>query len=151
MAEVFGIAAGAVGLVSLGVQLTDSISKLREIRRTYKDAPDDIAALITTLEALARIIEQSCAGVTRTAANEIQVQLLEDCRKWCQDIKNSIDDVLKSILTEITQTPRTAKIKAVFQKKTLDGWLQKLQRSKLDLLLAHQIFGRYCVMSVTEK
>lgn len=142
MAEVFGVAAGVVGLVSLGVQLTDSVSKLREIRRTYKDAPDDIAALITTLETLARIIEQSCTGVQRPATDAIQAQLLEDCKRWCQDIRNSIDDVLQSVLKEIMQTPRIGKIKVVFQKKTIDGWLQKLQSSKLDLLLAHQIFGR---------
>jgi prophage DNA circulation protein len=142
MAEIFGIAAGVVGLASLGVQLTDSISKLQEICRTYKDAPEDIAALITTLETLARIIDQSGAGTHRSAANVVHVQLLEDCTKWCRGIRNSINNILQAILSDISHKPRAGKMKVVFQKKAIDGWLQRLERSKLDLLLAHQIFGR---------
>ena len=142
MAEIFGIAAGLVGLASLGLQLPNSISELRDIRHTYKDAPDEIAALITTLEDL-RLILESCTITGPSAADDVQEQLLENCKRRCLDIRNSISDVLQPIRAAIQQTPKTAKIKAVFQKKTSEGWLQKLRWSMLELLLAHQIFGRY--------
>ena len=50
MAELFGVAAGVVGFLSLGMQLGDSIAKLQEIRHTYKDAQVDVETLIATLE-----------------------------------------------------------------------------------------------------
>jgi hypothetical protein len=142
MAEVFGVAAGIVGLVSLTVQLTDSVGKFREIRHTYQDAPDEIHAYLETLDKLAPIIEQSCAVPQRASADAAQVQLLEDCKRRCQNVRKSIDDVLRSILEEIKLRPWIGKLKAVFEKKTIEEWLGKLERSKSELSLALTIFGR---------
>jgi len=157
MAEIFGIAAGMVGFLSLGLQLTESVDKLREIRHTYKDAQADIAALISTLEWLALVIGQSPTGTKPATTDSIQEKLLDDCKKSCQEIRNGIVDVLGSIQQEIAETPttrvggfkhmfrttpRVAKFKLVFQKKTIDGWLEKLEKSKQNLVFALTVFGR---------
>jgi hypothetical protein len=156
MAEIFGIAAGMVGFISLGVQLTESVDKLRTFRDTYKDAEADIAALISTLEWLALVIGRSPTDTKPTTTDAAQKVLLEACEKTCLEIRNNIDDVLKSIQKEIAetprvgrgfmhifhQTPRIARIKVVFQKKTIDGWMEKLEKAKQNLQLALTVFGR---------
>jgi hypothetical protein len=143
MAEAFGIAAGIVGLVSLSVQLTDSIRQFREIRHTYKDAQNEFDALVLRLDALGPVIEQSgTGGAQRTSADATQVQLLEDCKKRCQNVRESTADVSKSVLAEIKRKPWVGKIKAVFEKKTIEGWLEKLESAKSDLSFALEIFGR---------
>jgi hypothetical protein len=112
--------------------------------------------LISTLEWLALVIGQSPTGTKPTTTDATQELLLEACKKTCLDIRTSIDDVLRSIQKEIAetprvgrgfihmfhQTPRVAKIKLVFQKKTIDGWLEKLEKAKQNLQLALTVFGR---------
>jgi hypothetical protein len=142
MAEAFGIAAGIVGLASLGVQLTDTIAKLKDARRTYKDAPDDVEALIAALEVLNRILTHICPPNQQFLTAQPQDQLLEDCKSWCQNIRSGIFDILQECRSDILSQPRLGKAKYVFRKGGIDQLLHRLQRAKLDLLLAHQIYGR---------
>jgi hypothetical protein len=142
MAEVFGIAAGVAGFISLGVQLTESISKLRKIRHTYKDAHADITASIKTLEWLASILKQSGTATQPANVDPLQMQPLEDCKKRCHDIINGIDEILRSILDEIKRNPWIGKSKAVFRKNAIDGRLATLEKAKQDLTLALVDFGR---------
>jgi hypothetical protein len=142
MAEAFGIAAGIVGLASLCVQLTDTIAKLKDARRIYKDAQDDAEALITALEVLGRILAHVCSPTQPIPTAQPQSQLLEDCKAWCQSIRNGIFDILQQCRSDILSQPRLGKAKYVFRKGSIDQLLHRLQRAKLDLLLAHQIYGR---------
>lgn len=143
MAEAFSIAAGIVGLASLGIQLGESVAKLAGACSTYKNASDDISALIASLQTFQQILEHVCPASQPIQGTHVPAQLLQECKEWCQDIKDGVNGVMTSIQDEIQQTPKWGKTRLIFRKSSVEQWLQKLQRSKLDLLLAHQIFGRY--------
>ena len=142
MAEAFGVAAGVVGLASLGVQLTDTIAKLKDARRIYKDAPDEVEALIAALEVMNRVLAYICPPTQQLPIAHSQGQLLEDCKAWCQNIRNDIFSVVQDCQSDILSQPRLGKAKYVFRKGSIDQLLHRLQRAKLDLILAHQIYGR---------
>ena len=136
MAELFGVAAGVVGFLSLGMQLGDSIVKLQEIRHTYKDAQADVEALITTLEWLASIMKKS-GKATQPETDAISKQ-----KEKCQDIVDCIDRDSRLFLKEIQEKPRAGRWKATFRKKPTEGWLAKLKSAKDDLVLALLLSGR---------
>ena len=136
MAELFGVAAGVVGFLSLGMQLGDSIAKLQEIRHTYKDAQADVEALITTLEGLASIMKKS-GKATQPEPDAISKQ-----RQTCQGIIDSIDRDSRLFLEEIKKTPRVGSLKAIFRKKPTEGRLAKLKSAKDDLVFALLLSGR---------
>lgn len=141
MAEAFGVAAGVVGLASLSIQLADSVQKLRNYYRIYDEAPENVRSLIETLETLKRILDQVCPSTGAYTASPVHVQLLEDCRNWCQGIKDNIHGTLITIEAEILRRPRLGKAKFILHKTSIDQLLQKLHDAKLDLLLCLQIFG----------
>jgi len=62
MAEAFGVAAGVVGIASLGVQLVDSAKKIKDLSRTNRTAMADVQRLATTLETLDHLLQQLCAN-----------------------------------------------------------------------------------------
>jgi hypothetical protein len=136
MAELFGVAAGVVGFLSLGMQLGDSIAKLQEIRHTYKDAQVDVETLIATLEWLASIMKKS-GTATRPETDAVQKQ-----KQKCQDIIDSIDRDSRLFLKEIKEKPRAGGWKAIRRKKPTEGWLAKLKSAKDDLVLALLLSGR---------
>lgn len=117
MAEAFGVAAGVVGLASLGVQLTDTIAKLKDARRIYKDAPDEAEALIAALEVMNRVLAYICPPTQQLPIAHSQGQLLEDCKAWCQNIRNDIFSVVQDCQSDILSQPRLGKAKYVFRKE----------------------------------
>jgi hypothetical protein len=143
---VFGIAAGVVGFVSLSIQLTDSVRKLRDYYQAYDNAPLDIKSLIDTLETLRCILDQVSPSMSTSDANQVPTRLLEDCKNWCRGIKDNIHRTMDTIEADILQHPRLGKAKYAFRKTAIDKLLQQLQDSKLDILLCQQIFGRYATV-----
>ena len=50
MAEVFGIAAGTIGVVSLSIQLAESLQKVKSFYSAVKNAPTQAEELIEEIE-----------------------------------------------------------------------------------------------------
>jgi hypothetical protein len=46
MAEVFGVAAGAIGVVSLSIQLAESLQKVKRFYGAVKNAPPQVEELV---------------------------------------------------------------------------------------------------------
>ncbi|KAI5459509.1 hypothetical protein BGZ63DRAFT_465004 [Mariannaea sp. PMI_226] len=59
MAEAFGIAAGAVGFVSLLVQVTSGINKLRDITNSEDAAPAELDSLMRELDFLVHVMREA--------------------------------------------------------------------------------------------
>lgn len=59
MAEAFGIAAGAVGFVSLLGQITSGINKLRDITSSAEAAPDDMQSVMRELDFLVHVMQEA--------------------------------------------------------------------------------------------
>jgi predicted metal-binding protein len=50
MAEVFGVAAGAIGVVSLSIQLAESLQKVKRFYGAVKNAPPQVEELVEEIE-----------------------------------------------------------------------------------------------------
>ena len=62
MAEVFGIAAGAIGVVSLSIQLAESLRKVKGFYAAVKNAPTQVEELIEEIEIMQDILSDLESG-----------------------------------------------------------------------------------------
>lgn len=78
MAEAFGVAAGAAGFISLGIEISKGIDTLRQLAKDVDNAPDVLVSLTEKLQFLVLLLhrvddkkgdpimtlpQKSCAGV----------------------------------------------------------------------------------------
>lgn len=75
MAEAFGIAAGAIGVVSLSIQLAESLQKVKTFYASVKNAPPQVAELIEEFEIMQDILSDLEVGSqSATAASSSNMQ-----------------------------------------------------------------------------
>jgi hypothetical protein len=67
MAEAFGIAGGTVGVISLSIQLAESLHKVKGFYESVKNAPPEVAELIEEIEIMQDILVdlETGDGITR--------------------------------------------------------------------------------------
>jgi hypothetical protein len=142
MAEAFGIAAGVVGVVSLGAQLGDGVVKLRNLRSTYKEADSSIDALIAELENFERLVSSVEVPASTDQNFNVDEALLEDCKRICLEVYNEVNSVLRELKSYIEGKPHRGAAKFVLFKDAIAEWMTRIGRAKGSLMLAHDICVR---------
>jgi hypothetical protein len=142
MAEAFGIAAGVVGVVSLGAQLGDGVVKLRNLRSTYKEADSSIDALIAELENFERLVSSVEVPASTDQNFNVDEALLEDCKRICLEVYNEVNSVLRELKSYIEGKPHRGAAKFVLSKGAIAEWMTRIGCAKSSLMLAHDICVR---------
>ena len=99
MAEVaFGVAAGAVGVASLGIQLAESVVKLQRFCRDVKGAPQKLKSLTDDLDAMADILEYFATTQAAIVDSQVHVQkLVRRCDVAVKQLSSTIDKFEKKL------------------------------------------------------
>ncbi|KAK5674442.1 hypothetical protein LTS10_012830 [Elasticomyces elasticus] len=126
MAEVFGVAAGAVGIASFAIQLADSIKKLQSFAAKLKNARVELDEILVNLE----ISLQWLDSIKNAASLAVA---LSTCSGQIMEIANELDTSMH------TKRRRTA-VKLAWGTEEMDRLRQKLETSKADLHRAHSIY-----------
>jgi hypothetical protein len=79
MAEVFGVAAGAIGIVSLSIQLAESLQKVKCFYGAVKNAPPQVEELIEEIEIMQDILSDLESG--SQSANMASSASMRRCMK----------------------------------------------------------------------
>lgn len=102
MAEALGLAASAFSVVSLAIQLGDSLQRAWEFWDSIEDGPDDIRRLSTELRLLANILLQIQREYEVGKGDRVEEQMLKDALELArQDI-----DELAKIVTDMSRAIR---------------------------------------------
>ncbi|KAI7759836.1 hypothetical protein LZL87_009159 [Fusarium oxysporum] len=147
MAEAFGIAAGAVGFVSLLVQITSGINKLRAITNSAEAAPDEIQSVIRELDFLVHVMQEA----NDKAPSQID-PLLQHCQTSCDQVVRDLD-ALNKILE--TGSKRNAKGKVsrilVFRhwKENVEDLRRDIQGAKLNLIITERTSRHFWALEYT--
>ncbi|WJG35726.1 uncharacterized protein FOBCDRAFT_186319, partial [Fusarium oxysporum Fo47] len=133
MAEAFGIAAGAVGFVSLLVQVTSGINKLRDITNSADAAPAEINSLMRELDFLVHVMREA-----NDKAPSQKDLILQHCQTNCDQVVRDLE-VLNKMLA--TGSKRNVKVK-VFGILAFRHWKgnvevlhRNIQAAKLSLIM----------------
>ncbi|TGO12483.1 hypothetical protein BTUL_0088g00610 [Botrytis tulipae] len=134
MAEAFGVAGSAVGIISLALQLGDGILKLKSFWNAVKDAPEEILYILDELDithVLLTEIEDSLGSQTISPAAARSLQL---CQKGVDILNNAV----KELEDEMKRRKKWGGIKMVMKKELLEKMEKRLGRANSLMMMAHQ-------------
>ena len=78
-----GLSSGAsiLAVVSLAIQLADSVKKIYEFWESVQDAPEAIRQMTSDLRLLAKVLNDTAACEERYGASETTAELLSSCEQ----------------------------------------------------------------------
>ncbi|KAH8666272.1 hypothetical protein BGZ61DRAFT_538455 [Ilyonectria robusta] len=133
MAEALGIAAGAVGFVSLLVQVTSGINKLRDITNSADAAPAELDSLMRELDFLVHVMRE--ANAKAPSQNDV---ILQHCQANCDQVVRDLE-VLNKMLATGSKRKVKGKVFVILAFRHWKGNVEVLHRNiqaaKLNLIM----------------
>ncbi|KAG4269225.1 hypothetical protein FPRO04_12100 [Fusarium proliferatum] len=133
MAEAFGIAAGAVGFVSLLVQITSGINKLRAITNSAEGAPVEIQSVMRELDFLVHVMQEA----NDKAPSKID-PVVQHCQTNCDQVVKDLED-LNKILEAGSKGSARGKVSRIVAfrhwKEKVENLERDIQGAKLNLIM----------------
>ena len=135
MAEVVGL---VVGVVSLGVQLAESVQKVKRFYNTVKDAPERLAGIIDEIESLSDILtEMEGDRASHTAELGPKVQR---CVATCRHAVDKFSTYANSLESRMKRHCRRGSVKFAIKSESIEGVISQLESSKSNLVLAYMLY-----------
>jgi hypothetical protein len=138
MAEAFGVAAGAIGVVSLSIQLAESLHKVKSFYESVKNAPPQVAELIEEIE-----IMQDMLGDLETGSQGASLASTPTMRR-CIKVAGSTTQRFTTFATELQTRIKTSRyrggIRFALSRDDIKQMLAQLERTKSSLNLAYSLY-----------
>jgi hypothetical protein len=138
MAEAFGIAGGTVGVISLSIQLAESLHKVKSFYESVKNAPPQVAELIEEIE-----IMQDILGDLETGSQGVGVAstpTIRRCMKVADGATKRFTVFATELQTRIKKSKYRGGIKFALSREDLKQMLDQLERTKSSLSLAYSLY-----------
>lgn len=135
MAEAFEVAAGVFGVVSLSIQLAESVQKVKGFCDNVKDAPPRLADLIDEIEEMSDLVkdlenEHQPTGVVVTATMQRCINSSRKAVDYFETFANELQARLK-------KRRFSGGLKFALRQSDIEKMLNRLERAKTLLLFAY--------------
>lgn len=138
MAETIGL---AIGLGAFTQQLTLAIVRLKSFCKDIKNAPTEVQETLHRMNGLAAILERFDKEQDDIATFSADREMFRCSIRLCKQVLERI----LSLTAELEAAMKTRKFRTSFktalQREAMDKMLQKLDRSKMDLLIAYSLYS----------
>ena len=134
---VLGVASAGAGLLSLAVQLGDSIQKLKAFRDSVQSSSETIRALIFDLETMALCLDQL---ERYRSQDQRQFELVSRCLERCSTALGKIRKAIGKLQTLTARYSRLAKFYAAFKEPETAKLLIELEQAKSSLSVSLVMF-----------
>jgi hypothetical protein len=137
----FSVAASGISIVSLGIQIADSIQNCLRFWKSVKGAPSDIGRIVEDLEALDEILNSVMAyhqGLQRSENSPQPIPLpraLQSCANRLMDVVRTISDLEQGFQTRKLWTS----LRTVFREEAINKVRRDLESAKSSLILSNQV------------
>jgi hypothetical protein len=138
MAEVFGVAAGAIGVVSLSIQLAESLHKVKSFYQSVKNAPPQVADLIEEIEIMQDILGDLETG--SQGASVASTPTMRRCMKVADGATKRFTTFATELQTRIKKSKYRGGIKFALSRDDIKQMLDQLERTKSSLGLAYSLY-----------
>jgi hypothetical protein len=138
MAEAFGIAAGAVGVVSLSIQLAESLQKVKGFYAAVRNAPPQIEELIEEIEIMQDIL--SDLELASKSANPASGINLIRCMKVAQRATRSFAAFSSELQSRVKKSKYRGGVSFALGRDDIKQMLDHLERTKSSLNLAYNLY-----------
>jgi hypothetical protein len=141
MAELFGAVASGLGVASLGIQIGQSILKLKEFVEKVKEAPETIQYLIAELEILNSILRELKKSDEEAKELGVDSLALRQCQDLCCRGSSELKDVLEEVQRKIGSRPTIGSLKAVLKMSSVEKLRDRVREARSLLMFAHLNFS----------
>lgn len=135
MAEVVGL---VVGVVSLGVQLAESVQKVKRFYSTVKDAPERLTDIIDEIESLSDILTEM-EGDHTAYTTELGPKM-QHCVATCRRAVDKFSTYADSLESRMRRHSRLGSVKFAMKSESIEGVISRLESSKSNLVLAYMLY-----------
>jgi hypothetical protein len=135
MAEVVGL---VVGVVSLGVQLAESVQKVKRFYNTVKDAPERLTDIIDEIESLSDILTEM-EGDHTAYTTELGPKM-QHCVATCRRAVDKFSTYADSLESRMRRHSRLGSVKFAMKSESIEGVISRLESSKSNLVLAYMLY-----------
>lgn len=136
MAEVFGVAAGAVGVASLSIQLAESLQKVKSFYASVKNAPLQVAELIEEIEIMQDILSDLEGNSEAVAASSN----MKRCIKVARRATISFATFSKELQASVKKSKYRGSARFALSREDIKQMLNQLERTKSSLNLAYSLY-----------
>ena len=135
MAEVVGV---VVGVVSLGVQLAESLQKVKRFYDTMRGAPERLADIIDEIGSLSDILTELEQHPTSSGANAGPT--MQRCVAACRKAVDRFSTFADSLEIRMKRSKRLGSVKFAMKNETVESVIASLESSKSNLVLAYMMY-----------
>lgn len=135
-------AASGIAVVSLAIQLAESVKKLHDFWESVKDAPKHFCAIQTDLRLLFTILEK--IDREEDLSDPYIRDVLKNCEGQVASLVTTVSDIVPGFKAESRRTRAWASLKAAFKKEKVAEFKSCLQETmstlRLALMMARLVF-----------
>ncbi|KAI4156645.1 MAG: hypothetical protein L6R39_001072 [Caloplaca ligustica] len=134
------VSASAITIGALAVQTVSTIKKAHDLYSAIKDAPENLRSLLEELQLLSTLLASftECARPHHGSGGGLVIALAY-CKDTLESIQTFSIDLENAVLRAKWASRQWTALKITFQERKLKGHLNRLERAKSLLSLAHQI------------
>jgi hypothetical protein len=134
MAETVGL---VVGVVSFGVQLAESLQKVKRFYNTVKDAPERLADIIDEIGSLSDILTELEQDPTSSGANTGPA--MQRCVAACRKAVDRFSIFADSLESRMKRSKGLGSVKFAMKNESIESVIASLESSKSNLVLAYML------------
>lgn len=136
--EGLSAAASSIAVVSLAVQLADSVKKLCDFWESIKEAPSDMKEISTDLELLSGVLTDIAYEAQHVGPNATLLASLDACSFKVKRLVTLLDEIEPGFASTSSRVRKWTAFKAVLKSGKLTKFQEALERLKGTLLLVQQ-------------
>ena len=141
MADPLSIIAGAVGIAAFTQELARSVLKIKNFCKEVQNAPVELQETLDQIENIARIMARLSAAGAQDLDTSVDEDVLKSSLELCQKSASRVSAVAKELGQAMKKRKYLGAVRKVVKKRVMDALLLRLDRTKMDLLLAHSIYA----------
>lgn len=136
--EGLSAAASSIAVVSLAVQLADSVKKLCNFWESIKEAPSDIKEISTDLELLSGVLTDIACEAQHVGPNATLLASLDACSFKVKRLVTLLNEIEPGFASTSSRVRKWTAFKAVLKSGKLTKLQEALERLNGTLLLVQQ-------------
>jgi len=141
MAELLGVVASGMSVVSLGIQIAESIQKLRAFYALVQAAPADILLLLDELETLSLILEDIDQSFQDEVFPNARAKLIVmKSYRLCRNSGHALTALAKDLERGIQSGKSKGGFRMALKKDKIEDLRKRLESAKSTLQLANQCY-----------
>ena len=153
MAELLGVVASGISIVTIAAQISSSVIKLKSYYDELNEAPEEIRSLIERVEILSMLLTQirddqggnSLPSGTLDASSASRC--LENCLTGADRLKELVDDLGAEVALSKGLKKKWIGFKVLLRKTKIDKFKNRLEGAIVLLNLSYQCYMRFGILS----